>query len=116
MSQPQMQAATGVAVQEKRKEKRLNIAVRVRLGSNEALTDGELAVTYEISLSGVRISGLPKLKVGATVWMQRLTKRARYKVIWVGEPGTAQTQQAGLACVDLDKPLWEEEIRQKLAG
>ncbi len=62
--------------------------------------------TVEISRTGVRLQGLPTLAKDAIVMLECGHEHARYRVVWVGEKGSASWGQLGLECVDQDKNIF----------
>lgn len=65
--------------------------------------------TYTLDLSphGAHVGRLPPLKGADDVLeIQHQGKTARYRVVWVGEPGTRQEGHAGLRCEDDQPPDW----------
>ena len=74
---------------DKRQEKRLHLAVPVKVFPDITSMESQNCCTYEISSHGARLVAPPGIKtVGQTVWLQRQNCRARYKVIWIGQDGT----------------------------
>lgn len=67
--------------------------------------------TLDISRQGARISGVDALsQIGEIVGLSNGTHKSRYKVVWIGTPGTPEQGQVGLRCLESEKPLWGEEI------
>ncbi len=60
----------------------------------------------------VAVTGVEK--VGQILWLQRHNKRAKYRVIWIGEPKTNQAGQVGVEVVDSAAPIWENELRLRI--
>jgi hypothetical protein len=46
--------------------------------------------------------------------LQRHNRRARYKVIWIGKPGTTEAGQVGVETLEPNNVIWETEIRSRL--
>ena len=100
---------------ESRREKRLNIAVPVKLFLDPNSANPQLCCTYEISMIGARlvtVSGITK--VGQDIWLQRHTRRAKYRVIWIGEPHTVQAGQIGVETLEPANVIWENELRIRI--
>src|SRR5262249_5687385 len=92
--------STSVA-RDSRKERRLPVAVRVRVFPDVEATESHLCCTYEISTFGARLVAPAGVKVeGQVVFLQRQSRRARYKVIWIGKPGTKHADQVGVECLE----------------
>jgi len=67
----------------------------------------QTGLTKDISPKGARIEGLTCLhSTGQVIEVQRWWKRARFRVVWVGEPGTQMMDQAGILCLEPDKNIW----------
>ena len=108
-------AASLAAAMEKRQEKRLHIAVPVKVFPDVASSDSQNCCTYEISTHGARLVAPSGIKnVGQTVWLQRQNRRARYKVMWIGEPGTSLAGQVGVECLEPANVIWEPEIKSRV--
>ena len=104
-----------VAAVDKRHEKRLHIAVPVKVFPDIASPESQNCCTYEISTHGARLVAPQGIKsVGQTIWLQRQNRRARYKVIWIGEPETSQAGQVGVEMLEPANVIWEPEIRTRV--
>ena len=105
-------AATAV---DTRHEKRIHLAVPVKVFPDITTIESQNCCTYEISTHGARLVAPPGIKkVGQTIWMQRQNRRARFKVVWIGEPGTSQENQVGVETLEPATVIWEPEIRQRI--
>ncbi len=61
----------------------------------------QTAVTVNVSRSGARLEGVPSMSDAQTIEVSRgWFQKARFKVVWAGEPGTAEASQAGIRCMD----------------
>src|SRR5262245_48415334 len=77
------------APESERREKRLHVAVPVKLFLDADSSNHQLCCTYEISLVGARLMAVSGItKEGQIIWLQRHNRRAKYKVVWIGEDGT----------------------------
>lgn len=107
-------AATATAL-DKRQEKRLHLAVPVKVFPDITSIESQNCCTYEISTRGARLVAPAGIKsVGQTIWLQRHNRRARYKVVWIGEPGTSLESQVGVETLEPANVIWEPEIRQRI--
>ncbi len=97
-----------------RKEERLNVAIPIKIITREKSSVAQWSCTYEISRRGARLKQVIGLAVGQDIWVQRHTRRAKFRVVWIGSPNTAESGQMGVECLD-EKPLWEDEIQGRLA-
>lgn len=108
-------AASVVAAPEKRREKRLHLAVPVKVFPDVASIESQNCCTYEISSTGARLVMPPGIKsVGQTIWLQRQNRRARYKVAWIGQDGTSQQGQVGVETLEPANVIWEPEIKARI--
>jgi len=107
--------APSAASAEARREKRVHVAVPVKVFLDPASTNCQLCCTYEISMVGARLVAVSGIeKVGQIVRLQRHNKRAKYRVIWLGEPKTPQAGQVGVEVVDNATAIWENELRMRI--
>lgn len=101
---------------EQRRERRLHVAVPVKLFLEQDSPNYQLCCTYEISMIGARLVAVSGIdKVGQIVWLQRQNRRARYKVIWIGEPGSDLAQQIGVETLEPANVIWESELRMRMS-
>lgn len=108
-------AASVVAVPEKRHEKRLHLAVPVKVFPDVASIESQNCCTYEISATGARLVTPPGIKsVGQTIWLQRQNRRARYRVAWIGQEGTSLQGQVGVESLEPGNVIWEPEIKARI--
>lgn len=64
----------------------------------------ERAHTVDISSMGARLEGLTRSVVpGVVLGVQHGAAAARFRVLWVGEPGSARAGQVGIRCVEVGK-------------
>src|SRR5690242_19286473 len=90
-------AAEATAMEDPRKEARCHIAIPVKVFPDIRSNESQSCCTYEISLAGARLAALPGVKqIGQVIWLQRHNRRARYKVVWIGQPGSSQAGQVGV--------------------
>jgi len=47
--------------------------------------------------------------------LQRHNRRAKFKVTWIGKPGTAQAGQVGLETLEPQNVIWDNELKAKLS-
>src|ERR1700739_2211881 len=111
---PASLGATAIPL-EKRNEKRLHIAVPVKVFPDITSPESQNCCTYEISTNGARLVAPPGIKnVGQTIWVQRQNRRARYKVIWIGEPNPSLEGQGGVETLEPSNVIWEPEIKSRV--
>ena len=113
---PVASSASSVATAvDKRLERRLHLAVPVKVFPDITSLESQNCCTYEISTHGARLVAPPGIKaVGQTIWLQRQNRRARYKVVWIGEPGTSLANQVGVETLEPANVIWEPEIKARV--
>jgi hypothetical protein len=108
-------SAAVVAPPNKRHEKRLHLAVPVKVFPDVTSIESQNCCTYEISTNGARLVAPPGIKsVGQTIWLQRQGRRAKYKVVWIGEAGTSLAGQVGVENLEPSNVIWEPEIKARI--
>jgi len=61
----------------------------------------QTASTINISRSGARLDGVPNVDRSQPVELSRgWFRRARFRVVWSGAPGTVESSQVGVRCLD----------------
>ncbi|HLW55671.1 MAG TPA: hypothetical protein VKW06_22775 [Candidatus Angelobacter sp.] len=99
-----------------RRERRVHIAVPVKVFADVKTVDFQTCCTYEISTIGVRLVASQGIKeVGQVIVLQRQNRRARFKVTWIGKPNTAESGQVGVESLEPNNVIWENEIKARLA-
>ena len=108
---------TSTARSRREDENRVHIAVPVKVFPDTRSVESHTCCTYEISIKGARLVAPPGIReVGQEIWLQRQNRRAKYKVAWIGEAGTAQASQVGVETLEPGNVIWENEIRARLMG
>ncbi len=63
--------------------------------------------TIDISRSGARLDSMGFLRAtGETIEAKRGWRKARFRVVWVGEIGTPHDNQIGISSLEPGKDLW----------
>jgi len=107
--------STTAAAMDKRREKRLHLAVPVKVFPDVASMETQACCTYEISTTGARLVAPPGItRVGQIIWLQRQNRRAKYKVIWIGEPDSSLAGQVGVETLEPANVIWEAEIKARI--
>ena len=71
------------------------------------------AHTIDIGQSGARLDGVGYLTgPGEIVQVKRGWRKARFRVVWIGQLGTAEANQVGICCVEPDKDIWRVPIAE----
>jgi hypothetical protein len=75
------------------------------------------AHTIDIGKSGARLDGLGYLTgPGEIVQVKRGWRKARFRVVWIGQLGSAEANQVGICCVEPDKDIWRVPIAESETG
>jgi hypothetical protein len=95
------------------KRARVMLPLRLQRESDPPPRKKIMACTHDISEHGVRITALQEsLEDGEIVLLERGGNRARYKVIWVGKPGTPLGGQAGMSLLPGQEPIWDIDLAE----
>lgn len=99
---------TALACYHQRKEERVRIELAVRVRTPGSGQRVRLAHTVDISNSGARLAGLDEpVEAGEVLTLECFDRRAPFRVVWVGKPGTASAGQAGLECLAPNTDIWK---------
>jgi hypothetical protein len=89
--------------------------VPVKVFPDISSIESQNCCTYEISTNGARLVAPPGIKAtGQVIWLQRQNRRAKYKVMWIGEPGTSLQGQVGVETLEPSNVIWEPEIKARI--
>jgi len=95
---------------ERRKSKRTKMVLPVKVTLSGSTY---LAHTCDLTRNGARVGGLRStLQPGETVCLQRGSKKANFKVIWIQQLGTNEVQ-VGLQAQDLPINFWGIDLSQQ---
>lgn len=97
----------------KRREPRHPIRIPVRIFGTDA--EGQMfsenVLSFDISSSGARLDGVKaRLKPGEVVGVSQGSKKSRFCIQWVGQPGTSTDGQVGLVNVTNDRSIWDAPL------
>ncbi|MGA8224479.1 MAG: PilZ domain-containing protein [Candidatus Acidiferrales bacterium] len=89
--------------------KRVPVLVHGTDGRGSPFTD--TAQVHDISGSGACLSGLNGIGVpGTKVDIEYQGRKARFRIQWVGKPGTPQANRVGLRCLEPGNYIWGEHL------
>jgi hypothetical protein len=92
---------------ERRRSKRTKMVLPVKLSLSGTTY---LAHTCDLTHRGAKVGGLRNaLKAGETVCVQRGSKKANFKVVWIQELGN-QEVQVGLQALDIQTNFWGVDL------
>lgn len=96
-----------------RREKRLpvDVAVRVRGVDVEGQRYTQSAQAMDVSRHGARLDGIGYVaQPGQMIEVKRRWRSARFRVLWVGHPGTPEAGQVGLYALQPEKNPWGVDL------
>ncbi len=97
--------------QEKRRERRIMVALPVKVTLVGQESPLQLACTLDVTPKGARLHGLRGVhRVGELLEIERGVNKDLFRVVWIGEPGTPREGQVGVLCETHTAPIWEEEV------
>jgi hypothetical protein len=95
---------------EQRKNKRTKMVLPVKVSISGAT---HLAHTFDLTYVGARIGGLhAELKPDQIICLQRGSKKANFRVIWVQQLGPNEVQ-AGVQAVDMQSNFWGVDLSEQ---
>jgi len=98
----------------RRKRNRVKMVLGVRASgqASSGLQFDELAHTLDIAIGGVRLGGMNRIQLqpGDVIEIRRQSRKARFKVAWVGAPGSPRDGQIGLQGIDASPNFWGLEV------
>ncbi|HYL92744.1 MAG TPA: hypothetical protein VEW69_06260 [Alphaproteobacteria bacterium] len=98
----------------RREEARFAVALPVKIFGDKERSGAEWTCTYQVSSRGVRLRQVSTVtEVGQEIWIQRNTRRAKYRVTWIGVPKTSTALQFGAERLE-SKLIWDDDLRKKL--
>ena len=75
------------------------------------------AYTVDLSQDGARLDGIGFLtSPGQTIEVRRLWRKARFRVVWIGQVGSTESNQVGVLRLDSEKDIWRVELPKTAAA
>ncbi|HUC52453.1 MAG TPA: hypothetical protein VMR90_00300 [Candidatus Cybelea sp.] len=69
------------------------------------------AYTVDLSQDGARLDGIGFLtSPGQTIEVRRLWRKARFRVVWIGQVGTTESNHVGVFRLQSEKDIWRVEL------
>jgi len=97
-----------------RNDVRLAVVLPVKVISNEVGVAPQWSCTYEVSRRAARLKHVAGVnEAGQEIWIKRHNSKARYRVLWIGRPETAEAGQFAAECLE-ETIIWENEISSQL--
>ncbi len=108
-------AVAGSIASESLRELRVRLQLEVRVWGIDALGKpfSQVAHTIEISALGARLAGLQHVQKGDILGLQYGEGKARFRVVWMGAPGSDQEGAVGVECVEPGKCIWMAILEQQ---
>jgi hypothetical protein len=103
-----------VETQPERLNKRIQLALPVRITQWDTENRPSLAMacTYDISPLGAKVTGLQNAKIGEIIAVERGRMGKFFcRIVWIGEPNSPLHGQVGIEAVELNRTMWEAELR-----
>jgi len=100
-----------------RKKPRVSKSLRVIVRGKDAAGRSfkQSAFTVDLSQDGARLDGVGLLtSTGQTLESRRLLRKASFRVVWVGQIGTAESNQVGLFALNQGKNIWNVKLPDTL--
>ena len=88
------------------------LAVRISGKTVDGIEFDELTHTIDIAVNGARLGGLfdVKLQKGDVIEIRRHQRRAKFRVVWIGEQGTPRFGHVGVQGIDMLPNFWGLEL------
>jgi hypothetical protein len=96
-----------------RKKPRVPVAMRVVVKGKDSQgrAFSQSAFTVDLSQDGARLEGVAMMaSSGQTLQVRRLWRKANFRVVWVGQAGTAESNQVGLFALESGKNIWNVKL------
>jgi hypothetical protein len=75
------------------------------------------AYTVDLSQEGARLDGIGFLtSPGQTIEVRRRWRKARFRVVWIGQVGTTESNQVGVFRLQSEKDIWRVELPETAAA
>jgi hypothetical protein len=75
------------------------------------------AYTVDLSQDGARLDGIGFLTApGQTIEVRRRWRKARFRVVWIGQVGTTESNQVGVYRLQSEKDIWRVELPKTAAA
>jgi len=89
----------------------VSVPIKVRGVDSEGHQFTQSAQAIDVSRHGARLDGIGYVtRPGETIEVKRRWQSVRFRVVWVGDPGTAEAGQAGVYALQPEKNPWGIDI------
>jgi len=110
-----LQMSVGLSLSQLRRDNRVTVVLPVKVSPQNEPNKVRAACTCEVSSRGAQLMRLDGIGEGDILWIARHTRRAKYKVVWVGKSGSDLDGKIGVESLEPDKFIWDDDLRGKLA-
>lgn len=96
-------------INSRRREERVPARLPVRVWGMDAYGKPftHSTSTVDVTRTGARIGAIPcEIQQGDIIGIQHGNEKARFRVAWVGKPGTGRQGQIGVVCAEPGKYIW----------
>ena len=107
--------SVGLSVPKLRKDNRVTVVLPVKISLDKEPNKVRPACTCEISSRGAKLMKIDGVGEGDILWISRHTRRAKYRVVWIGKSGSDLDGKIGVESLEPDKFIWDDDLRGKLA-
>lgn len=94
----------------KRRENRVSVSLPVRVAGLDQNGNvfSQTAQTIDVSRTGARLSGIRCLRgPGEMITIESGSRSARFRVVWIGIPGTSEDGHFGVKALQLEKRIFK---------
>jgi hypothetical protein len=98
-----------------RKSGRVAVVLPVKVSLASEPAQARAACTFEIWANGAKLMKMDGIAEGDVLWITRNTRRAKFKVTWIGQAGSDLDGKIGVESLEPDKFIWDDDLRAKLA-
>jgi hypothetical protein len=102
-----------------RKKPRIPKTLRVIVKGTDAKGHpfAQSAYTVDLSQDGARLDGIGFLTTpGQTIEVRRRWRKARFRVVWIGQVGTSESNHVGVFGLQSEKDIWHVELPKVAAA
>ena len=107
---------TGSGLALSRKENRVSAVLPIKISPQNEPNRARPACTCEVSFRGAKLMKIEGIVEGDILWIVRNSRRAKFRVIWVGGPEADRAGQIGVETLEPDKFIWDDDLRGRLSG
>ena len=106
--------SVALTVPKLRRDNRVAVVLPVKISMEKEPTKVRPACTCEISSRGAKLMMIEGIGEGDILWISRHTRRAKYKVVWIGKSGSDLDGKIGVESLEPERFIWDDDLRGKL--